>query len=35
MASLHPTCARSQGARSTEIQCPLYPPDTVKHRSIM
>ncbi|CAI9541394.1 unnamed protein product [Staurois parvus] len=33
MASLHPACARSLGARSTVIRCPLCPPDTVEHRS--
>ncbi|CAI9552416.1 unnamed protein product [Staurois parvus] len=33
MASPHPACARSLGARSTAIRCPLCPPDTVKHRS--
>ncbi|CAI9574805.1 unnamed protein product [Staurois parvus] len=26
-------CAHSLGARSTAIQCPLCPPDTVEHRS--
>ncbi|CAI9546055.1 unnamed protein product, partial [Staurois parvus] len=29
----HPACARSLGARSTTIRCPLCPLDTVKHRS--
>ncbi|CAI9535155.1 unnamed protein product [Staurois parvus] len=33
MASPHPACARSLGARSTAIWCPLCPPDTVEHRS--
>ncbi|CAI9540648.1 unnamed protein product [Staurois parvus] len=33
MASPHPACARSPGASSTAIRCPLCPPDTVKHQS--
>ncbi|CAI9619700.1 unnamed protein product [Staurois parvus] len=32
MASPHPACARSLGARSTTIRCPLCPSDTVEHR---
>ncbi|CAI9606592.1 unnamed protein product [Staurois parvus] len=33
MAPTISSCARSLGARSTTIRCPLCPPDTVKHRS--
>ncbi|CAI9620711.1 unnamed protein product [Staurois parvus] len=33
MASPHPACARSPGARSPPIRCPLCAPNPVKHRS--
>ncbi|CAI9566897.1 unnamed protein product [Staurois parvus] len=33
MAPAISSCARSFAARSTAMQCPLCPPDTVKHRS--
>ncbi|CAI9589960.1 unnamed protein product [Staurois parvus] len=33
MAPTISSCARSLGARSTAIRCPLGPPETVKQRS--